>query len=213
MSVAQLDRVAARRDLGRAAGGRRKAREHGRRHVGHHQFPPAHLERQDVVEASRRGQAAPGDDGDTAAERFGVGKDVGAEEDRPPLVAQLEDERPDLAAAERVEARHRLVEKDDFGIVDERLGNADALHHPLRELPQLQPALGADPDAIEKRRHPLGAIGGRIPEQLREIAEQLLGGQVVVEVGILRKVADALARRDVPDRLTRESRPDRTSEK
>ena len=92
--------------------------------------------------------------------------------------------------------------KTNLGIVDERLRNADALHHPLRELPQLQPALGADPDAIEARPHPLPAIGGGIPEELREVAQQLLGGQIVVEVGILGKVSDALARRHVADRLT-----------
>ena len=58
----------------------------------------------------------------------------------------------DVAAAERIEPGHRLVEKDHFGIVEQRLRDADALHHPLRELAQLEPALGADADAIEQRR-------------------------------------------------------------
>ena len=45
------------------------------------------------------------------------------------------------------------------------------------------------------------AIGGGVAEQLAKYVEQLLGGQVVVEVGVFGKVADALARRDVADGL------------
>ena len=67
-----------------------------------------------------------------------------------PLIAQLQNQVADLAASERIETRHRLVEEDDLGIVDERLRDADALHHALRELAQLQPPLGADADAVER---------------------------------------------------------------
>ena len=147
-----------------------------------------------------RRQPAAGHDRDPAAQRFGVGEDVRAEEHRPPLVAQLEDQRADVAAAERIEPRHRLVEEDHLGIVEERLRDADALDHALRELPQLKAALGADTDAVEQRADALAAVGAGIAEQLPEVVEQLLGGEVVVEVGVLRKVADAPARRDVADR-------------
>ena len=68
-----------------------------------------------------------------------------------PRVAQPEDQRAHVAAAERIEARHRLVEEDDLGIVDQRLREADALNHALRELAQLQPPLGAEPDFVEQR--------------------------------------------------------------
>ena len=57
------------------------------------------------------------------------------------------------------------------------------------------------PTSIEQARDPLPAVGGAVAEQLREVVEQLLGGQVVVVVGVLGEVADALARRDVADRL------------
>ena len=96
-------------------------------------------------------QAALREDGDAAAERFGVAQHVRAEEHGAAAIAQPEDQRADVAAAERIEARHRLVEDHQLGIVDERLRDADALQHALRELAELQPPLGADPDFVEQR--------------------------------------------------------------
>jgi hypothetical protein len=77
---------------------------------------------------------------------------VRAEEDGASLVAQRQDQRSDVTAPERVEARHRLVEEDDLRIVQQRLRDAHALDHPLRELAELQAALGAEPHAVEQRR-------------------------------------------------------------
>ncbi len=67
-----------------------------------------------------------------------------------PRSRSSQDQRADVAAAQRIEPRHRLVEKEDLGIVDERLRNAHALHHALRVLAQLHAALGADADAVEQ---------------------------------------------------------------
>ena len=53
-----------------------------------------------------------------------------------------------------------------------------------RELAQLQPALGPDADTVERGGDTLLAIGGGVAEELAEILEQFLGGQVVVEVGV-----------------------------
>ena len=48
------------------------------------------------------------------------------------------------------------------GLVDERLRDADALQHALRELAQLQPPLGADADFVEQRaRRARGAPAAR----------------------------------------------------
>ncbi len=119
------------------------------------------------------------------------------------MIAQLQNEVADLATSERIETGHRLVEEDDLGVIDERLRDADALHHALRELAQLQPPLGPDADTVERSGDTLLAIGGVVAEKLAEILEQFLGGQVVVEVGVFGKVADPLARRDVADRLAK----------
>ena len=115
-------------------------------------------------------QPAARDDGDAAAQRLGVAEDVRAEEHRPALVAQLENQRADVAAAERIEPGHRLVEEDQLRVVEQRLRDADALHHPLRELPQLQAPLGADARprrAASRTRRP--AIRRAVAEQPREV--------------------------------------------
>ena len=147
-------RVSAGRNLGRAARLPRSRASSSGATSAITSSQPRTSNASNVGQPAGRRQAPAGDDGDAAAEGLRVGEDVRAEEDRAALIAQLEDQRADVAAAERIEPGHRLVEEDHLGIVDERLRDADALHHPLRELAQLQPAFGADADAIEQRRHP-----------------------------------------------------------
>ena len=47
------------------------------------------------------------------------------------------------------------------------------------------------PDLVEQRRDPRAALGRGVAEERREVVEQFLGRQVVVEVRVLGKVADA----------------------
>ena len=94
-----------------------------------------------------------GDHGDPAAQRFGVGEDVRAEEHRASLIAQLQDQRADVAAAERIEPGHRLVEEHHLGVVQQRLRDPDPLDHALRILAQLlAPPFRADADPIQQPR-------------------------------------------------------------
>jgi len=120
------------------------------------------LEREDLCEGPRRHQPSARDDRDAVAQRLGIRKNVRAEEHGAAAIAQPQDQLTNLAAAERVEPRHRLVEEDDLGIVEQRLRDADALQHALGELAQREPALGANPNAIQRRGDPLpdpSAIG------------------------------------------------------
>ena len=110
-------------------------------------------------------EASLGENRHATAERLGVAQDVRAEEHRAPLVPQLEDQLPHLAPAERIESRHRLVEEHDLRVVDERLRDADALHHALRELPQLEAPLRADADFVEQPRCALPGLGRAVAEQ------------------------------------------------
>ena len=48
-----------------------------------------------------------------------------------PLVAQPQNQRTDVASAQRIQARHRFVENDELRIVQQRLRDADALQHAL----------------------------------------------------------------------------------
>src|SRR5205085_12021876 len=130
----------------------------------------------------------------------GVGKDVRAEEDGASLVPEIENQRAHFAAANRVEAGHRLVQEDDLGIVEERLRDPDALQHAFRKLSQLQPPLCAETDAIEQGVDALAPIGRRVAEQLTEVQQQFFSGEIVVEVGVFGKVTDAAAHLEIANR-------------
>jgi hypothetical protein len=149
-----------------------------------------YLKGENVGQRPRGGEPSTGDDRDTTAKRFRIGQDVRAEEDRPALIPQFEDERTDIAASERIEAGHRFVQEDHFRIVEQRLRNADALDHPLRKLAKLETPLGAETDAIEQRRDALSPVGAPVAKQFAEVAEEFLRRQVVVKGRVLGKVAD-----------------------
>src|SRR6185312_1185611 len=145
---------------------------------------------EDVAQLSARDQASFREDGDAAAERLGVAEHVRAEEDGAAPVAQPENELSDVAAAERIEPRHRLVENHEPRLVQQRLRDPDALQHPFREFSELKTPFGADADLVEQRRHPPPAFDGVQAEQAAEVRHELFGGEVVVEVRILRKIAE-----------------------
>ena len=122
------------------------------RHAGDDDLPAAVLSPAPAVSSATRpgrDQLAFRENADAAAEQLGVRQDVRAEENRPALVAQLQDQLAHVAAADRIETRHRLVEDDELGIVDERLREPDALHHALRVLAQRPAAVGAEADQVE----------------------------------------------------------------
>ena len=202
----QLERVAAFADARRRACARApSAASAGVADAGHDELPAAHLERQHLGQPAGRHQPALGQNRDAAAQRLGVAQDVRAEEHRAAAIAQPQDQRAHVAAAERIEPRHRLVEDHELGIVDERLRDADALQHALRELAQLQPPLGADADLVEQPARRGRAARRRDSRTApAKYVEQLFGRQVVVEVRILREVADAPLDRQVAERAAEE---------
>ncbi len=124
------------------------------------------------------------------------------EEHRLARVAQREDQVAHLAPADRVEPRHRLVEDHQLRIVLDRLGQPEPLHHALRELAQRRAAATAESDALEGVTHLLPALGGGHALEPAVEIEELLGGEVVVEVGVLGQVADARARAWVARRVS-----------
>jgi hypothetical protein len=73
------------------------------------------------------------------------------------------------------------------------------LHHALRELSKLEPTLGANADFVEQARGALTALTDGAAEYPRKVHEQFLGGQVVVEIRVLGKVANPAAHGDVAD--------------
>ena len=119
-----------------------------------------------------------------------------------PCGAQAEEHVADVAAADRVDAVGGLVEQDQVGVVDQRLGEADALGH----------AFGIRADSCGRRRRPCRrcravrrrALSAGAAVDLGEGAEEfdhLPAGQVAGEAVVFRKVADAAERRLVADGL------------
>ena len=77
------------------------------------------------------------DEHDAVAGRLDFAQQVRVEEHRRAARAQLADDVAHEQAAERIEARRRLVEEDERGLVEQRLGEADALQHALAVAAQL----------------------------------------------------------------------------
>ena len=101
---------------------------------------------------------------------------------------------------QRIEPRHRLVEKDHLGLVQQRLGQAHALRHPLGVLAQPQPPLRAQSHVVQHARHARGHLGPAQAKQPREVGQQLLRREVIVKVRVLGQEADAVFDGGVADR-------------
>src|SRR6266850_5804719 len=134
------------------------------------------------------------DEGDAVAGDLDLAEQVRVEEDRRPARPEIADEIADQQAAERVEPRGWLVEKDQFWIVDERLRQAGALQHALAVLPQR--TLGRI-EQIHAREQVLDADVERDaaePVQSSVEPQQLAARPAVVKPEMFREEADARPR-------------------
>ena len=76
-----------------------------------------------------------------------------------PWSRSSQDQLADFAAAERIEPDIGSSRKTTSGSFDQRLRDADALDHALRELPELQAPLRADADASSSAAARARALG------------------------------------------------------
>ena len=91
-----------------------------------------------------------------------------------------------------------LVEEDEFGVVDERLGQPDPLQHAPRELAKLEARRPLEPDPRQEPRDPVPPLGPLQGEEAAVEVEELRGGEIFVEVGLLGQVAEPAPGVDVP---------------
>ena len=77
------------------------------------------------------------DEGNPVAGDLHFAQQVRVEEHRRPALAQFVDHVAHQAPSNRVEPRGGLVQKDQAGLVEQRLGQADALQHALGKRAQL----------------------------------------------------------------------------
>ena len=95
------------------------------------------------------------EDRDAVANVLHVGQQVPGEDDRLALLAQVADQLLDFRGADRVEPRGRLVEQDQLGVVDQRLGQPDAALHALGILAKLAMLGTGEADHVDQLADPL----------------------------------------------------------
>ena len=136
-----------------------------------------------------------GDDEDAPTGHLHLGEVVRGEDDRP-LSADFPNELTDFGGLVRIEPAHRLVQDQDRRLVNQRLGEPDALPKALRELAN---ALANDvakagllDDLAKPRPEPFAAQPAHLAGELEVLEHQHFG----VERGALWEVPDRLTDRD-----------------
>ena len=91
------------------------------------------------------------EDGDGVADLLDFVEQVAAEDDGTAFRGEFGDEGADFAGALRVEAVGRLIEDDEFGVVEDSGGDAEPLLHAERVV--LEAAVGGfdEVDAFQRR--------------------------------------------------------------
>ena len=120
------------------------------------------LDRQQVGDPADLLELAAMQDRDPIANVLHVRQQVARQDDRLPLFTQLADQLLDLGRPDRVQARGRLVEQDQLGVVDQGLCQPDAALHALGVFAKL-PMFGAgQADHVDQPADPLVPLGRRI---------------------------------------------------
>ena len=161
---------------------------------------------QEVAQRARCHHAPVVDDRDPVAQPLHLAQEVGVEQHRGPAFAGLADDRPHVAAPDRVQRGRRLVQDHECGIPQQRRREAQALLHPLAEA--AGPLVGAIGEAGEGQ-HPLDLCRSRARCEAGQggvETEHLVGREPGLVPEQLGQVADPAARLAVPDPTT-EHRP------
>jgi hypothetical protein len=96
-----------------------------------------------------------------------------------------------LACAFDIHVGERLVEKEQLGNGEQNAGERCALAHALRVLAEEAVEIGVETDLAKSF---IGREAGTAGIEAAEVAEILLGGELIVEHGRVRHIADAGAR-------------------
>src|SRR5215475_7965068 len=143
---------------------------------------------------------------DLAARRADILDQVGTHDHGRPL-AELAQQRTELHALFRVQSRRRLVEQEQFGLVDDRLRDAGAPEHAAGQRTQLRLRAIAETDALDRGRHRTRHRRSRHLLQQREVFDELGDREAGVEAEVLRQIPKSptdLRTRPMSARITSE---------
>ena len=161
-----------------------------RRRISQHHVGPIR-DREQVFDRAFAHEPALRENANTIADLLHLPEQMRGEQNGCAATFQIEQDIVDVAGFGRIHARCRFVENDQAGVVDESLGQADALQHPFRVTAQAPlPSLG-ETDEFEQL---VGLSLQRRPAQTGELAEEMqrLGAsEVFVEIRTLGEEADA----------------------
>ena len=114
----------------------------------------------------------------SVAEFIGGDHVVGREEDRGARLADFANDVSNQARGDRIEAGGRLVEKQEFGAMQQRSRKRESASHALRELGNALVAIFVEADTAQQRLRRLRVAAMKAGEQ----AEVLHGGELQVVI-------------------------------
>ena len=122
------------------------------------------------------------DQSDLVADRLDIRDDVRAEEDRFALGGELQDQLTHLLATDRIKPAHRLIQDQEFRVMQDRLSDAHTLKHAFRVFSELELASVGHADGFENRRDSRVDLRSGHAGECAEVMQHLFAGQMVVEV-------------------------------
>ena len=150
--------------------------------------------RGELVERARGDELARGEEPDPVAQGLDLAQDVRREQDgEVALLHEPPEQREQLLHARRVDRDRRLVEDQDGRLLDQGVGDAEALAHAAGV--RLGLAVGGvlEADLVEQLVDPGLGVGTRDAVELGGVAQVLAAGHAAVEADVVGQVADACA--------------------
>ena len=164
----------------------------------------------ELLERPGGDEAARGEEADPVAQRLDLAQDVRREQDRQVALGdEAPEQREQLLDARRVDRDRRLVEDEDRRLLDQGVGDAEALAHAARVRLGLLVGGVVEPDLVEQLVDPRLGDGPRQAVELGRVAQVLAAGQAAVEAHVVGQVADLALDRERLAGRDRARRPGR----
>jgi hypothetical protein len=138
------------------------------------------------------------DENDFIAGDFNFAEDVRIEENSRAAIALGANNIPHQPPAHGVESRCRLIEKDQFRLMNQRLRQADSLEHSLGEFLQAFVAMRRKPYEIDEGRNAVAERIGRHAREASVKSEEFRSRKPLIESEIFGEETDFPAHFDAP---------------